>query len=205
MYFKSFHHAPTNHTFNDGGIKFNNPAALANEERKLIWPESRARDPDILLSIGTGFDSSIGVQTQEPGPRARIGVRGFAKKMLGIAVDTLQDVLDCEKSWTNFLESVHGNDEDRQHVGIDAERQQNYFRLNPDLKGKFTTLPKLDDVKAIDMLERYTSYIFQTSTKLRSVAATLISSLLYFEWDCMRKDGEYNGSIRMEGADLTLK
>ena len=32
----------------------NNPARVANRERKLIWPEAFEEDPDILLSLGTG-------------------------------------------------------------------------------------------------------------------------------------------------------
>jgi len=199
-YFKSFYHKATHHTFNDGGIKFNNPVALANEERKLIWPESRTQDPDILLSIGTAFDSSAARQPLEPGPQAKLGLKGFAMKMFKIAIDTLQDVLDCERSWVTFLESVGIQNDD-------AERRRKYWRLNPDLNqirtetnsiGLAVTLPKLDEVDEMDVLVSHTLCIFRGSPKLRDVKATLVSSLFYFEWCNMEEAGD-GGPIAVEG------
>lgn len=38
----------------DGALYHNNPASVANHERKFLWPDVAENPPDILLSLGTG-------------------------------------------------------------------------------------------------------------------------------------------------------
>ena len=38
----------------DGALYHNNPASVANHERKFLWPDVAESLPDILLSLGTG-------------------------------------------------------------------------------------------------------------------------------------------------------
>lgn len=38
----------------DGALHHNNPASVANLERKFLWPDVAENPPDILLSLGTG-------------------------------------------------------------------------------------------------------------------------------------------------------
>jgi predicted acylesterase/phospholipase RssA len=52
-YFKPFHHEVSKQTYSDGGICHNNPVAIAEDERKLIWPAQQDEEPDIVVSIGT--------------------------------------------------------------------------------------------------------------------------------------------------------
>lgn len=49
--FESFTHEITEDVFEDGGLSFNNPACVAVNERRLLWPENT--HPDMFLSIGT--------------------------------------------------------------------------------------------------------------------------------------------------------
>ena len=39
----------------DGALYHNNPASVANHERKFLWPDVAENLPDILLSLGTGI------------------------------------------------------------------------------------------------------------------------------------------------------
>ena len=41
-------------TYLDGALYHNNPASVANNERKVLWPDVAENPPDILLSLGTG-------------------------------------------------------------------------------------------------------------------------------------------------------
>ena len=41
-------------TYLDGALYFNNPASVANHERKFLWPDVAENPPDIFLSLGTG-------------------------------------------------------------------------------------------------------------------------------------------------------
>lgn len=40
----------------DGAIYYNNPVKVADNERKLLWPDVAESSPDIILSIGTGMN-----------------------------------------------------------------------------------------------------------------------------------------------------
>ena len=44
-------------TFQDSGLKYNNPVDLALWESKQIWPPNTA--PDIVLSLGTGTEDCL--------------------------------------------------------------------------------------------------------------------------------------------------
>ena len=44
-------------TFQDGGLKHNNPVDLALWESKQIWPPNTA--PDVVLSLGTGTEDCL--------------------------------------------------------------------------------------------------------------------------------------------------
>lgn len=53
-FFKPFKHPQADRSYLDGALYFNNPSKVANNERKLLWPEVADNHPDIMLSIGTG-------------------------------------------------------------------------------------------------------------------------------------------------------
>ncbi|KAL8902691.1 MAG: hypothetical protein Q9207_004458 [Kuettlingeria erythrocarpa] len=46
-------------TYLDGALYHNNPASVANNERKSLWPDVAENTPDILLSLGTGKDGRL--------------------------------------------------------------------------------------------------------------------------------------------------
>jgi patatin-like phospholipase/acyl hydrolase len=56
-YFKSFYHQATKRSYLDGAFYNNNPARIAHQESKLLWPDVADHCPDIFLSIGTSKDS----------------------------------------------------------------------------------------------------------------------------------------------------
>jgi patatin-like phospholipase/acyl hydrolase len=53
-FFKPFVHPNADRKYLDGALYFNNPIKIANNERKLLWPEVADCHPDLMLSIGTG-------------------------------------------------------------------------------------------------------------------------------------------------------
>ncbi|CUS11969.1 unnamed protein product [Tuber aestivum] len=173
-YFKSFYHKPSGHTFDDGGIRYNNPVLLANTERKVIWPEKRDRDPDILLSIGTlkstQFRSNSKVADKQ-NSKPRLGLRQYIRKVWKIAANAIEDDLDCENTWHNFFDSLN--------IPETGEyRKRKYCRLNPKIP---EPLPALDSVARMDELENRTRQYCKESPEVRNVALTLTASLFYFE------------------------
>lgn len=56
-YFKAFYHGATRRSYLDGALYNNNPAGIADRERKALWPDVADCAPDIFLSIGTSRDA----------------------------------------------------------------------------------------------------------------------------------------------------
>jgi hypothetical protein len=144
-----------------------------------LWPNLAEQDPDILLSIGTGYNSNLTNARREPGPPWRPGFIGYAKRMLKLAVDMIQDDLNCQRIWEDFRRGleIHAEDE---------ERNQKYCRVNVDLGNE---LPKLDAVNEVERLEKITKDHFLQSAQLYQIAGILIASLFYFRTEKVEKCG----------------
>ena len=70
-FFKAFRAATYPYTtYLDGALYHNNPASVANHERKFLWPDVAENSPDILLSLGTGkFGQQMEKQMAELAPQ----------------------------------------------------------------------------------------------------------------------------------------
>jgi hypothetical protein len=76
-YFKSFYHRATRRSYLDGAFYNNNPARIAQQERKMLWPDVADRHPDIFLSIGTSKDArqlKREIRNLQDNPKARLAL-----------------------------------------------------------------------------------------------------------------------------------
>jgi hypothetical protein len=148
-YFKPFINTRTGINYIDGGLYYSNPIRIANEERKLLWPDVRNKPPDLMLSIGTACQ----VESKEP-------LEGFLlkhkPKMFQTALNRFDNTADAQKTWDQFLQEVRLPN---------SSTNSRYVRLNPKLK----KLPKFDDTpefhnlihvtKAVLKSPEWTSYV----------------------------------------------
>lgn len=124
-YFKPFVNPRTKQGYLDGAIYHNNPVDVANDERKLIWPEEAGHHPDLMLSIGTGRDGEADKQLNarlthmrpwvgEPAPlpekRTKPTSTLSSIPRLGSFLQGMQkrfdSVLDAEETWHKFIKQV---------------------------------------------------------------------------------------------------
>lgn len=167
--FKQFEHKASGQVYLDGAIHLNCPVGAALREQKLIWPENADRSPDIVLSIGTGFNTMmrkpVGNSDQQPrGPFA--GVR----KLYKTAVDNITTSLNAEKMWRDFL----------LHSQVPEHLKDRYVRLNLKLQ---KDPPQMDEVSQLDEIERKTRSQFDREaerTTIKSVADRLLATAFYF-------------------------
>jgi hypothetical protein len=144
----------------------NNPARVADQERKLLWPDTSDQPPDMLLSIGTGWVPEI------PSP-------GAWRRMAGVlqSGSTRSDsISDSQREWEQFYHEVHG---DNLKIGIANER---YIRLNPDVRAKV----EMDDLKSLKNIQDSVRATLDSSkwrTDCELIAKRLISTSFYFEGD----------------------
>jgi hypothetical protein len=165
-YFKSFSSEKTGHTFIDGGLCHNNPVLVANTERNLLWPHLKNEPPALLLSIGTGWDSTSKSGNKEP--KIKRGSLGFMRHVATVVWDQLQTTLDCQRTWENFIRLLN----------LTGDDERKYCRLNLDYR---ENLPKLDEVDKLDFLEQTAREHFSQDSCINQVADTLVASLFYFK------------------------
>ncbi|KAJ5215322.1 uncharacterized protein N7498_001729 [Penicillium cinerascens] len=139
----------------DGGVRANNPLAIALRESGIIWPSSKRHD--LLLSVGTG------VSTTSPDHDSRYGnawdgalPRLFRAMMSSPSMDGQQGFFEA----LNYLPH---------HSKLDV------FRLDQAIYGP---LPELDDISA---LEEFSKMNFVVLDEL--VRTILALAMFFFELD----------------------
>lgn len=172
---------------------------IADWERRTIWPAFAKQDPDIMLSIGTGFDASPPVHAvNNPRPVPKRGIRNFVKKFWGIGAGAILEDMNSELMWEEFIESI----------GLkspDSEGFERYQRLNPHLK---PPIPRLDAVDQLENLQQvvkeYTSNAHY-STKITLISSMMVASLFYFDFYAVSMEDIPDTKTWHSRANVNLK
>jgi hypothetical protein len=183
-YFEPYKHPATGRIYTDGAMERNNPVALADNERKFIWPEPSEHIRDIVLSIGTGYSTNFhGIIEQD----AQLGTIIRALRKLGliskivILTSVLANTLNCQRMWHAFKNTL----------GSDLDLLRRCHRVNIPY-GQGQVLCGLDEIskmkemktEALDVLSGKSKNVSplvqeQLSDKLDLIARQLLASLFY--------------------------
>lgn len=171
-YFKTFVKQQTGRDYCDGGLYHNCPVNIASNERRLLWSDVRDKQPDIMISLGTGHsptDNGVvdpnGVEDRNPSS----GQRHLVKKVWRIAADMIQKIKECQSAWDEFVkESTDSVREDQEFTG-------RYIRLNIDVPGG---VPALDETRRVLELEKLVAQ--RRIPQAQEVAHRLLASCFYF-------------------------
>ncbi|KAL8802034.1 MAG: hypothetical protein Q9200_006728, partial [Gallowayella weberi] len=145
-------------TFQDGGLKHNNPINLALWEIPYIWPSIQR--PDIVVSLGTG----TGSDSQSPhAPNFRHVIQdGFIPRL-----------------WRSFMSSLDGQSTWRDLWNrLDERSRDNYSRFNVSLSGDG---PAMDDIQRIDQLRACVQSQPDSGRSQLKTAFALLISTFFFE------------------------
>ena len=123
-------------TFQDGGLKYNNPVRPGLREVRRIWNNT---DCDLVLSIGTGFEQKL--MSPVASNVRNLLQDGAMARFYRAAMQSLS--LNGQLSWEDHWSGL----------GEDAKRQ--HFRLNLPLVGKE---PEIDDVDKMQYLHEQIQY-----------------------------------------------
>lgn len=173
-YFRSFSHAASKYTFDDGALRCNNPVFVADKERKVLWPSLATKDPDIFLSIGTGFNQLSRAETTEGSiPVSKSGVASYVRKLISLGSAAVLEDMNCEMMWQEYIQGIGLVSESR-----DSNRSKRYQRLNLPIIGP---LPKLDEVDQMELLQSLARRFITGGSMIKEVAMVLQASLFYFD------------------------
>lgn len=128
-YFKPFVNTRTHQGYLDGALYHNNPVDVANDERKLLWPEDASLHPDVLLSIGTGHHGEASKPLESTTPKRH----KFRRARLSKDPDDFpnpEDRVKGPKSWSVIprLETWIRGMHNRFDNVLDAEETWHRFR-----------------------------------------------------------------------------
>lgn len=157
----------------DGGVRANNPLAIALRESGIIWP--MAKRHDLLLSVGTGFSTCTSSDASGFLGRIREGAlpRLFRAMMSSPSMDGKQGFLEA----LNYL--PHSSEPD-------------IFRLDQGIDGR---LPALDETCSLDEMSK-----MNFSVPAELVRSILASAMFFFELDEYPVQG--NTSFHCRGSVL---
>ncbi|KAF8462152.1 acyl transferase/acyl hydrolase/lysophospholipase [Kalaharituber pfeilii] len=180
-FFKPFHHKATGHVFTDGGLNFINPVAVADRERELLWPSFLHPDPDILLSLGTGFVPGI-PEEQEKTPQAFTvpgsqGAVSYLNSLKVIINHQTNHQFNSHRLWDDYMERMGINS------NMSNTKTNKYRRLDVPFPSE---VPRLHHVNQMDAMEAHVdSYYYPAanSSILNQIAAQLVASLFYLRLD----------------------
>ncbi|PPJ55138.1 hypothetical protein CBER1_09959 [Cercospora berteroae] len=167
-------------TFQDGGLRLNNPVNVGLAEVRQVW--SASTKVDVMLSLGTGT-------TQEATPIPAPPSRGrFKDSFIPRIYRSFMSGMDGEVVWRQLSN----------HLSTDAKT--GHFRLNIPLS---EAVSRLDDVRAMEAL-RNNVHVLKDDDKLLQVKRTLLAACFFFELDDIPQldsQGFYlcSGTIRVRG------
>ncbi|KAE9983700.1 hypothetical protein BLS_003847 [Venturia inaequalis] len=165
-YFKPFYHQATQKNLIDGAIWHNNPIVIAEQERKLIWPELEDKFPDIILSLGTATSHRLRRAESSRAPAQR-GIISHASDLVNLVRNHMATSIECDRIWDGYIDQLP--------KFVKASR---FVRINPELPDE---VPALDDVEKMTSLREAAEDWLRNQSKVKKVALQLIASCFYFE------------------------
>lgn len=145
-------------TFQDGGLRHNNPINIITWEQKLLRPSHPL--PDFVLSLGTGSPHRGGRSgTGQPPVRERFLHRLFKSFMLS---------MDGEQIWNEFRQT------------LPKTSQARYHRLNFEVNSLRLAI---DDVSNMERLKSDTRSYMDSAIRLNSMRDAVYASMFYFQFD----------------------
>jgi hypothetical protein len=180
-YFKPFHHQRSKQTYLDGALYYNNPIGIADSEWKLIWGTNVSSHPDMVISLGTGYDP----QQRERTPRNSVMRRGIFRNgrfLLRIAADHIQDALDCEKIWDEYVRRLP-----------DGVSRSRFVRYSIKM---VQSLPALDDVHCLESLQLKTrEKLAAQPGYFQNLAMQLMTTSFYFETEKVQQYAQNTATV----------
>lgn len=187
-YFKPFVNPLTRRTYLDGALQNNNPAKLANRERKLIWPETADVDPDIFLSLGTG-QNRISIlpklsskttdwrtlqSTLQDSPAEKPKGMSRLLKSWSVLYNRVDDILNAEMAWAAFRQDVVGDDRAQRNT-------RRYIRFNPDLDRRAPSVDAKDELRSLQLTVQKRLALRHCQTAVQHVAYRLVASTFFLD------------------------
>ena len=166
----------------DGALYHNNPIKIADREWKLIWSNELCEYPDVVLSLGTAFNPHARRVPVKKSSSVKLGVLSHGMSLMKIAKDHIEDSLDCEKTWCEYVSLLSAN-----------ASSSRFVRYNIALT---EDPPTLDDLHSMKRLQDYVrTQLSNDSFRLKKLAMQLMATSFYFETSRIQQFTENGATV----------
>ncbi|KAJ8067019.1 hypothetical protein OCU04_004399 [Sclerotinia nivalis] len=150
--------------YQDGGLGgHNNPINLAIWEQDIIWNRSK-KQPDIVVSLGTGFMQTTKEEAEENSRR----ISFFNSRCVPRLFASFLNFFVGESRWRELCNTLAPHVRDR------------YHRFNVEFLG---SEPALDDIQVIPGLRQQVQWQASANNEVQQCADNLLACLFYIELD----------------------
>ncbi|XDG06361.1 hypothetical protein ABKA04_005976 [Annulohypoxylon sp. FPYF3050] len=181
-YFKIFQKEETGDQYVESVSQKACPVEVAHQETKLIWSDIANLPPDIMLSVGTGYNVKDGY-TSQSGKSTNLDTDSSSSMSIfplgnpfsksAREVDKTDDQA-CNRMWNKFVSGKFTSTPSNM-----TEERRRYVRISPELN---IPAVKFDDIQRIDEIEREAEEVLQQNMLvIKEVAHRLIASTFFFE------------------------
>ncbi|EKJ74391.1 hypothetical protein FPSE_05462 [Fusarium pseudograminearum CS3096] len=184
-YFKPFLHSATGVQYTDGAVHHVCPVFVADNERKRLWGDANQPTPDLVLSLGTGHETSRlthkakravaqrpPLPSQQTGPPQQRPYASFSS-MWRTTNPVMDDQHCSEDIWNSYVEKTSAPSQLQM-----ASHEHRYMRINVGCADK---RPNFDDIEEIETIERNSINMMCEDYTVRMAAHKLVASCFYFE------------------------
>lgn len=135
----------------------------------MIWPESALDHPDIVLSIGSGYNPNKNLNNAVPtkfSRPTRFGVISNIKNLKRIAKDHIAISTESQRTWNAWFRIVSRSVDD----------VNRFYRLNVDCH---QDPPTLDDISGMQELRELTHQQYGANQIIQKIASHLVATSFY--------------------------
>lgn len=149
-------------TFQDGGLRHNNPLGIALWENRSLWPAKG--EPDFAISLGTGATKSV-VPSFISGSLSPV-----KERFLPRLIKTFLASIDGETAWNELANT------------LSKDSRTKFHRLNIVLEDRHLGI---DEVSNMSKLRSLAQDHIDSASRFTTVRDSIYASMFYFELDSL--------------------
>lgn len=163
-------HESTQQVLYGGGQYYSNPADIAEQERRSIWPDVRELEPDVFVSLGGALHCAKGDSKSRSAQRKHAG-----------------SAMDPQQTWEQWIYSKR----------LEPDAEKRYIRIDPELN---IPPSELDAYDQIEKLQDQTESLLRYDPLVKDLACRLAATTFYFQPSADAVQVTDEGDFEIKGA-----
>jgi hypothetical protein len=172
---KPFHHGNSKQIYIESEDQRNNPIFIAHKEYNIASKGSSVEIeyPDVVLSLGTGLESTSSQNPEDPGRASilsRLGIQGNSDTRENSTMKKSSDSSGRRDIWDQYMNLLPRE-----------APTSRFIRLDPDFEGDLSALDNAAYAGNMEPIQTLVQKYYGNRNEIKQLAAQLFATLFYFE------------------------